>query len=153
MKSPIVLPELHVNKLSASLVVSLLLTSLSWADAKDDAKAMKGVWLPVSADLGGQPFPDALLKSMKLTLTDGKYSVQVGPSLDEGTFVLDATKKPATMDITGKEGPNKGKTLLAIYELDGDSLKVCYDLSGKARPTEFKAAPKIFLVVYKRGKP
>ena len=58
------------------------------------------------------------------------------------------------MDITGTEGPNKGKTFQAIYELDGDTLKVCYDLSGKGRPTEFKTAEgtQLFLVIYTREK-
>src|SRR4051794_40819519 len=35
------------------------------------------------------------------------------------------------MDITGTSGPNKGKTILAIYEQKGDTLRICYDLSGK----------------------
>jgi hypothetical protein len=50
---------------------------------------------------------------------------------------------------------NKGKIILAIYELKGDTLRVCYDLSGKARPSEFKAKPDtpLFLVNYKREKP
>jgi uncharacterized protein (TIGR03067 family) len=58
------------------------------------------------------------------------------------------------MTITGTDGPNKGKTFLAIYERDGDTLKVCYDLSGKAHPTEFKTAQgtQLFLVTYKREK-
>ena len=42
-------------------------------------------------------------------------------------------------DITGTEGPNKGKTIPAIYEHKGDTLKVCYNLGGQERPTEFKS--------------
>ena len=59
-----------------------------------------------------------------------------------------------TMDIISTEGPNKGKTFLAIYELDGDTLKVCYDLTGKSRPTEFKTQKGVlhFLVTYQRAK-
>ena len=59
------------------------------------------------------------------------------------------------MDIVGTDGPNKGKTILGIYELKEDTLRICYDLTGKGRPTEFvtkKDAP-LFLVVYKRAKP
>ena len=62
--------------------------------------------------------------------------------------------KPKELDITGTDGPNKGKTILAIYERTDDTLQVCYDLSGKNRPTEFKTtegAP-LFLVTYKRDK-
>ena len=44
---------------------------------------------------------------------------------------------------------------LAIYERNGDTLRVCYDLSRKARPTEFKTAEgtRLFLVEYKLQKP
>jgi hypothetical protein len=43
----------------------------------------------------------------------------------------------------------------AIYELTDTTLRVCYDLSGKARPKEFKtkADTQLFLVKYKRQKP
>jgi uncharacterized protein (TIGR03067 family) len=59
------------------------------------------------------------------------------------------------MDIVGTKGPNKGKTILAVYEIKDDTLRVCYDLSGKARPKEFKtkADTQLFLVEYKREKP
>jgi uncharacterized protein (TIGR03067 family) len=138
-----------------SLVAFLGFAALGLADAKEDGKAIQGTWVPISAELGTEKLPEEALKDMKLTLTDGKYSVEFGKMLDKGTFTLDPGKKPASMDIEGTEGPNKGKTFPAIYELSGDSLKVCYDLAGKARPTEFKTMPKTmtFLVVYKRVKP
>ena len=55
------------------------------------------------------------------------------------------------MDIFGADGPNKGKTILAIYELNGDTLRVCYDLTGKVRPTEFKTkkGELLFLAIYR----
>ena len=67
---------------------------------------------------------------------------------------MDPSVKPKAMDITGTEGPNKGKIIQAIYELDGDTWKVCYDLSGKERPKSFKteSGTMALLVVYKRGK-
>ena len=34
------------------------------------------------------------------------------------------------MTITGTEGPNRGKTFPAIYELKDDTLRICDDLSG-----------------------
>ena len=48
----------------------------------------------------------------------------------------------------------KGKTILAIYEFKGDTLRICYDLAGKNRPTEFAATKEngCFLVVYQRAK-
>lgn len=124
-------------------------------DAKDDAKSMQGTWLLAAAELGGEKFPDEIRKSIKMVLGDGKYTVTVGTRPDKGTVKLDSATKPKSMDITGTEGPNKGKTFLAIYELSDDALKICYDLSGKSRPTEFKTTKgtKLFLVTYNREKP
>jgi uncharacterized protein (TIGR03067 family) len=67
---------------------------------------------------------------------------------------IDTSKKPKTMDIIGAEGPNKGKTFLAIYELNGDTLRVCYNLGGKERPAEFKTTKDslVFLATYQRAK-
>ena len=121
------------------------------ADAKDE-DAIQGTWLASTAELAGQQFPDELRKSIKLVIKDGKYTVTVGNQPDKGTSKVDPSAKPKTMDVTGTDGPNKGKTFLAIYELNGDTMRICYDLSGKSRPTEFKTAAgtQLFLVTYTR---
>jgi uncharacterized protein (TIGR03067 family) len=98
-------------------------------------------------------FP-AQLKALSLDIADGAYTVKVGDVVDKGTLKIDPAAKPKAMDIIGTDGPNKGKTFLAIYELKGDTLRICYDLAGKARPTEFftsKDRP-FFLAIYQRAK-
>ena len=71
-----------------------------------------------------------------------------------GTQKLDPSKSPKTIDVTMTEGPSKGTVMLGIYEIDGDTLKVCFDPHGKKRPTEFKSAPgsQTFVNVHKRVK-
>ena len=125
------------------------------ASARQEGKKMQGTWKPVTAELGGKPFPDEVRKSIKLVVKDDKYTVTVGKQADKGTLKLNPAAKPKEMDITGTEGPNKGKTIRAIYERDGDTLQICYDLSGKGRPKEFKTkeGTQLFLVTYKREKP
>jgi uncharacterized protein (TIGR03067 family) len=124
-------------------------------DAPDDAKMLNGTWVVVSADLSGKAMPDDFVKSLKLTIDGEKYTTKVGDEVDKGTLKIDPAKKPKTMDISPSEGPNKGKTLLAIYQVTGDALKVCYRLGEGDRPDEFKstAENKLFLVNYKREKP
>jgi len=142
--------------MTRSLCIALFLAlSLSCLSRGDDAESMDGTWLPSAAELGGEKFPDEVRKTIKLVIDDGKYKVTVGKNPDRGTVKLDPSKKPKEMDILGTEGPNKGKRILAIYEMTDDTLRICYDLSGKARPSEFKTAKdsKRFLVTYKREKP
>jgi len=119
-----------------------------------DVKLLEGKWMVVSAELSGEALPKEATKSMLLTLTGEKYQFTDGKSNDQGTVKIDATKKPKEMDITGAEGPNKGKTFLAIYDIQGDTFRVCYDLTGKGRPSEFatKKGAALFLVTYQRAK-
>jgi uncharacterized protein (TIGR03067 family) len=58
------------------------------------------------------------------------------------------------MTIVGTKGPNTGKTFPCIYEIKGDTFRICYDLSGAKRPTEFKTVTgtKLYLVTYNRKK-
>jgi uncharacterized protein (TIGR03067 family) len=124
------------------------------AGSPDDTKAVQGSWQPVTAEMAGQPMPEAVLKTISLQLEDGKYVVFVGANPDKGTYTIDSATKPKSMTVTGMEGPNIGKTFPAIYELEGDTLRICYDLSGAKRPTEFKsiAGTRLYLVTYQRKK-
>lgn len=136
----------------------MMVSSLSLAAQSDDSKngdAIQGTWLPSSAEFAGKMFPDEVRKTIKLVVKDDKYTVTVGKKVDQGTIKLNPAAKPKEMDITGTGGPTKGKMILAIYERDGDELRICYDLSGKGRPTEFKTREdtSLFLVTYKRQKP
>jgi uncharacterized protein (TIGR03067 family) len=136
------------------LAVGASLNAFAAGPPDDDAKAVQGIWRPAKAELSGQPMTDAVLKIISLKLENGRYDVSVGGAPDKGTYTLDSTSKPKGMTITGTAGPNSGKTYPAIYELKGDTLRICYDLSGAKRPTEFKtiAGTKLYLVTYNRKK-
>ncbi|HEX4589144.1 MAG TPA: TIGR03067 domain-containing protein [Gemmataceae bacterium] len=145
-----------------SIVVSAVVSVLAFcpvgkADDKTTSKATKmleGKWQMTEGVVGGRPFPPAVAKGITLTIADGKYFV-MAENKDEGTVKYFPDASPKALEITGTDGPNKGKTFPAIYKLDGDTLTVCYDLSGKARPTEFKSKPgtALFLATYKKTKP
>ena len=135
-------------------VALVVCSSAAWSDdVKDDN--IEGTWVPSAAELGGKKFPDEVRKSIKLEIKGDQYTATVGTVPDRGTCKLNPSAKPKALDITGTEGPNKGKTILAIYERNGDTMRVCYDLSGKSRPAEFKttAGTQLFLVEYKLQKP
>ena len=137
------------------LTLVLSFTLAAWGEIARDSDTIQGTWLPSTAELGGKMFPEEVRKTIKLVVKDDKYTVTVGKEVDQGTVKLNPAAKPKEMDIAGTDGPNKGKTFLAIYERDGDTLRVCYDLGGKNRPTEFKTkeGTQLFLVTYKREKP
>jgi uncharacterized protein (TIGR03067 family) len=85
----------------------------------------------------------------------GKLAVRRGDQvLVAGTVTLDPTKKPKASDLTLTEGENKEKRGVAIYELTGDTFRLCAARPGEKRPTEFsaKAGSGQMLIVYKREK-
>ncbi len=115
---------------------------------------VQGVWKPLSAEFGGEKFPETLIANWRLELKEGKYTLTGAESPDSGTYKVDDSMKPKAMDVIGGDGPNKGKTFLCIYELTGDKLRMCYDLSGTERPKDFKSAKgtKLYLVTYQLEK-
>ena len=136
------------------LVALALVVSCPSAARCDDDGSLDGTWSPSAAEMAGEKFPDEVRKTIKLVIADGKYTATVGKDPDLGTVKLDPSKKPRELDITGTEGPNKGRTIRAIYERDGDTLRICYDLGGQGRPSELRTTPgtRLFLVEYKRRK-
>lgn len=144
---------LRVTASVCVLTFSVAMIAATPGGGDSDAK-MDGTWVAVSVELAGQKLPDEAAKTIKVVLKGGEYTVAVGDMIDRGTVKVDASKMPKQLDILGTEGPNKGKKFLAIYEMKGDTLRVCYDLSGESRPTEFATKPKttLFLATYKREK-
>ena len=124
--------------------------------AKKEMKKLEGTWATVSIEAAGQKVTDEdKIKTRKLTTKGDKYMLKVGDETVQGTIEINPTKKPKTIDVKPDSGSNKGKTLLGIYELDGDNLKICLAAPGKERPTAFATASENGqqLVVYKREKP
>jgi uncharacterized protein (TIGR03067 family) len=67
-------------------------------------------------------------------------------------YTIDPTKKPKTLDMRDPADPN-AKIHAAIYELEGDTLRLCMcDKPGKSRPTEFSGAKEkdTMLLVFSR---
>jgi uncharacterized protein (TIGR03067 family) len=59
--------------------------------------------------------------------------------VDRGEYLVNDSAKPWTIDIVGRDGPNAGRSMLAIFELTADRLTVCYNLDGSNRPANMQA--------------
>jgi uncharacterized protein (TIGR03067 family) len=94
------------------------------------------------------------LKEIVVKIAGNRYEVKTKEKTDVGTLKLDETQKPKAMDATNTEGTDVGKVTKAIYELSGDTMRVCYVLDGGERPTEFatKEGSPLLLLTYKREK-
>jgi uncharacterized protein (TIGR03067 family) len=133
------------------VLCGLAMGSRVWAD---DLKAMEGKWSIEKAEVNGEAVDQETLKDILVTITGARYELLIKDTKDAGTIKLDETQKPKTMDGTDTEGEDVGKVTKSIYELSGDTLRVCYSLSGGERPKEFATKPdsQLLLVTYKREK-
>lgn len=140
-----------MSRLVLSACLAFAFPTLAFAADED---AFDGTWTIVTAELGGMKLPEEFSKNVKLVMKGNEYTVTANGITEKGTVKTDKTAKPITVDILAADGPNKGKTILAICEVNGDTMKACYDLEGKMRPKEFasKADTQLFLVTYKKEK-
>ena len=123
---------------------------------KKDVAALKGKWALTGMTINGRAYPENLLKSIGATFDAKTYAqTQNGKALEEGEFVIDPEKSPKALDFKITKGPDAGKTQLAVYEIDGDSLTFCVTEAGsKKRPEalEAKADTGVTMFVFKRVK-
>jgi uncharacterized protein (TIGR03067 family) len=124
--------------------------------ADDGAQAelgkLKGIWQAVSEEVDGHKANPEQLEKTFLVIEGDRYTQRLPNASRKGTFKLNPGTTPKQIDITPSDGPDKGKTLLGIYELKGATLRYCVAEPGKDRPREFtgKAGSGCRLFVSKR---
>jgi uncharacterized protein (TIGR03067 family) len=130
-------------------VTCLVLTSTGLARGADaDLPRLQGKWVVESFDYNGNPVE--VMQGAVREFKDEKYTLspKVGDAIN-GIAKLDSSKNPKQIDLE-----INGRTLKGIYEVDGDTLRMCYTLNGAERPTELVSKPDsgVVLVAHKRAK-
>jgi uncharacterized protein (TIGR03067 family) len=140
------------------LFVGLAVISVA-ADSPEDAikqdfAKMTGDWSIVSYTVDGKPAPEAELKTIKLEMKGAQSTFWKNGIKSTGSYKLNASVQPKTLDIEIATGPLSGKSYLSIYEFKGEELRICHAPPGKARPASFesKAGTGNVLEVWKRAK-
>jgi uncharacterized protein (TIGR03067 family) len=111
-------------------------------DVDKGEKALAGTWQVNSLEMGGTPNDEA--KEYSLTFSGKNFVVKKGEDVfAKGTFKINTSKKPHHIDMKVSEGVEdvKGKTLVGIYEVTKNDLKITISQFGSdERPTKFETA-------------
>ncbi len=137
----------------AAILAAFLSAFVSTAQA-DDLKSMQGKWRVESAEAEGKAVVSPELTDLVVTITGETYEVSTKDGIDRGSLKVDEGQKPKAIDATHTEGPESGKMIKGIYELKGDTLRVCYAVTGGERPTEFatRQGSPVLMITYRREK-
>ena len=150
--------------MGATTVLVMALALSPGRDAADDAKAIQGTWGLTPATFEGLTLDEEARAEARKAIKNGRFTFREGkltitdlhgprPPQKDGDesedFRLDPAKKPKQIDL--------GENMRGIYELNGDTLKLCFDIRGKenGRPAKFgfdKDKPTVVYFVLKREK-
>jgi uncharacterized protein (TIGR03067 family) len=107
-------------------------------DKKDDLKdKLKGTWHVVAMEVNGKKVPEEFFKGQTMAFGPDKVTLKEKDKVESATYAVDAGQKPAHLDMTPTEGPDKGKTVKMIFQLDGDTLKIGMNTKVGERPKNF----------------
>ena len=104
---------------------------------RQDIDLLQGTWSVTSLEMNGQATPAEILESARMVVAGNRFT-SLGMGADyQGVLELDATTSPRQCTMKFDAGPEKGNTNLGIYELDGDSWRICLATHGAVRPASF----------------
>jgi uncharacterized protein (TIGR03067 family) len=122
---------------------------------KEDMEKLQGAWRVVSSQVGDDKAAEDEVARRKVTVKGDTLTYDYGneqKEQQEGTIALDPKTKAFAWTWTL---PQNGATMLAIYELKGDDLKIGFGDDGLVRPKQFVIGKEhvVGLLVLKREKP
>jgi uncharacterized protein (TIGR03067 family) len=120
----------------------------SLATPRKDIESLQGVWRVVSSKAGNSI---AMSKDAYFMVRGNRACWEISDQEQmEGGLYLDSTSNPRAFDFATSR-----RTMEGIYSLEGDTLRLCYDLTNEAsRPQKFSVGPRSqrVLIVLKREK-
>jgi len=107
-------------------------------DAKEELKKLEGTWNLVMSEQDGMKSDPKFVKNGKMVIKGNEMTVYGGKVISsKAKITLNPSKTPKTIDAVQTYGGPKGTKAPGIYELDGDTLKICF--GEKQRPKDFTA--------------
>ncbi len=102
-----------------------------------DVAALHGNWDVTSLEVEGAAMASGLFSGSGIIIDGVNFTTVAMGAAYGGTFTLDSSASPKTLDLKFLEGPHSGMTSLGIYELDGNDWKICLAFAGLDRPKRF----------------
>ena len=103
---------------------------------RSDDSNIQGTWRVVFPEDNGRSAPPEALRDILFVITKDKVIMESGGRKQESTYKLDPSTSPKSIDITAE-----GRTKPGIYDLQGDTLRICISEETEVRPNAFDSQP------------
>lgn len=116
-----------------------------------DLKELAGSYKIVSMKQDGMDAPPQAIADVKgVTITaEGAFTVDLGKEKKTATLKVNDKAKPATIDFSPTDGPEKGKTFPGIFTFDKGKLTISMTETA-TRPTDFKGGKDQMVIVLEK---
>lgn len=146
-----------MKKLLACVVVlSLSAAATVSGGGRKAPPTFSGSWSKVGGIINGKKIPAEVYQNdgYELRFKEDMYSEAImGKFTEGGTFRIDASKNPATIDFTVTHGKEQGKTQLGIFKIEGDVMTLALALHGNPnRPRNFEGSGNLVVSILKRNR-
>ena len=98
-----------------------------------EIEKLQGTWNVVSLEVEGSKMSPAAFDGSKIVVAGSRFTTIAMGAEYGGTLRVDASTTPRSLDLVFTSGPEKGNTSLGIYELDGDTWRICLTIGAKGR--------------------
>lgn len=103
----------------------------------EQLRSLEGTWEFESLEIDANQIPAAAMSSSRLLIDGDRFRTESPEATYEGVFSINVESDPQGIDIEFIAGPEAGNWNYGIFRLEGDSLKLCLDMTGKGRPAGF----------------
>jgi uncharacterized protein (TIGR03067 family) len=141
-------------RICSMVCCSALLLCLEMALAQDagqgEQQKLQGSWQVLRYEYDGN---DQNTEDIRLVIAPGQIVIKDKQGDKTIRYTLDAGAKPKTIDLTRTVNGSQLQ-MTGIYQLDGDTLRICFGEKEQARPTEFSSpkGSRLTLFVLRRVK-
>ena len=129
-------------RLVAATLLCVLLTACSGiqpvaASNSDDEAKWQGTWKLVSSTFDGQQ----QTAELRWVVSGDRYNIMQDGRLGQDPYKITLNAAKGRVDVFHHNTPQGmyGGSYKGIYKISGNSLTVCYDLSGAKYPSSFGA--------------
>ena len=116
-----------------------------------DRISILGTWKVTYAEDSGRVTPTDALKDIRFVIEEKTMITELGERTSVATYRLDPSTTPKSIDIN-----ENGRTKPGIYDLQGDTLRICISEHSDDRPTKFDSQPNSandLIILMKRVRP